>query len=123
MNIVPLLYLILSGGLMISGIVPPIGVINPFEGVGAVSGNVTPAGSRSKVVAIHQGVPVDSSLADINTGKFIIGGLTPGMYDIKITARTEGYGEIVLYDVTIEPNRTTEIGNIQLPESAEIGDL
>jgi hypothetical protein len=123
MNIVALLYLVLSGGLLISGIVPPIGVINPFEGAGAVSGNVTPPGSRSKIVAIHQGVPVDSSLADINTGKFIIGGLTPGLYDVKIMARTEGYGEILLYDVNIEPNRTTEIGIIQLPESAETDEL
>lgn len=120
MSVITMIVMLISGGILAGSILPPIGIINPFETTGTLTGIVYPAESRAKIVAIHQGVPVDSSLADIRTGKFILGGLPYGSYEIRVTARVDGYDDVMLHNVGIAPAGTTDIGRIELPQPVDM---
>ncbi|GEM_PF-2329230 len=123
MNFINTLNLLICFGIVMSYMTPPVGFVNSAERSSSITGIITPGEARSKIVVIQQGVPVDSSLADIQTGKFILGGLLPGTYDIRISARVDGYEEVMLNHVALAPGVNTDLGRIELPSRAEIYDL
>jgi len=123
MNIISIINLLILFGIVMSYMVPPVGFVDSVDRLSSITGIITPGEARSKIVAIQQGVPVDSSLADIQTGKFILGGLAPGTYDIRISARVDGYEDVTLNNVVLVPDVNTDLGKIELPRRVEIYDL
>jgi len=82
------------------------------QSTGGVKGKVrTPRGSGiagANVTATQKGVDVRSAKADSN-GDFVIAGLPSGRYNMVFDA--PGYSSGVLYNVEVNKNKTSDLGN------------
>jgi hypothetical protein len=81
---------------------------------GLISGTVLPLASQPEVLVIA-GTDTVGTLADPITGKFTVGGLANGSYQVKITP-IAGYKDSVINNVNVSLGQNTSIGIITLKQ-------
>lgn len=79
---------------------------------GLITGTVLPLDAHPEILAIS-GTDTVGTLADAVTGRFTIGGLGTGNYQLKIVP-VEGYNEVVLPNVSVTAGQQTDAGIIEL---------
>jgi len=79
---------------------------------GLITGTVMPLDAHPEIMAIS-GTDTIGTLTDAVTGRFTIGGLGTGNYQLKIVP-VEGYNEVVLPDVSVTVGQQTDVGRIEL---------
>ncbi|MDX1470114.1 MAG: carbohydrate-binding protein, partial [Flavobacteriaceae bacterium] len=81
---------------------------------GAISGSIDPAGIQTEITATKDNIVFLSTYADVD-GNFVIAGVEPGIYEVTITPDPESeFDPIVVSDVEVTLENTTEIGTIEL---------
>lgn len=85
---------------------------------GAISGSIEPADVQTEITATKDNVVFLSTFADAN-GNFVLAGVEPGIYEVTVTPDPASEFEpIVITDVEVTLENTTELGTIELDPDA-----
>ena len=79
---------------------------------GLISGTVLPLAAHPEVLVIS-GVDTVGTMADAVTGKFIVGGLSTGTYQVKIVP-VAGYQTAEINNVNVTAGQSTSLGQVTL---------
>jgi len=83
-------------------------------GNGAVKGTVSPVAATPAIYAINGMDTLGTAYPDNETGKFIIKGLSAGIFNITFEPST-GYQSLIKNDVTVKIGEVTDLGVISIP--------
>lgn len=97
-------------------ILQPVIRATPEAITGNIGGVISPAGVRTSVSAIEPatGESITTTVADEETGEFLLVGLEEGTYNVTAEASETGYETITQEDVTVTVGDTNEIGELDI---------
>jgi len=84
---------------------------------GNVSGKILQAEARAAVFAISDSDTVSTTFADLETGEFMLVGLTEGSYIVSVEAREEGFESVLFNSVEVTLGDSNSLGDIELESS------
>lgn len=80
---------------------------------GAINGNVVPVAAKPYVMAISAENDTLGTYADIETGFFLIKGIEPGTYQVKLEP-VDGFQEKTIEGVEVQLGNVTQLGEVTL---------
>ncbi|MEX0680506.1 MAG: DUF4382 domain-containing protein [Balneolales bacterium] len=81
---------------------------------GNIGGVIAPFEARAVVYALADGDTISTTHADVANGEFLLVGLEEGTYDVSVEPREEGFSGNRVDGVTVELDKTTDLGTIVL---------
>ncbi len=84
-----------------------------LEESGAIQGNYEPLDAAPWVYAIAGSDTLRSTLANAETGEFLLIGLTPGSYNLVAEPSNDEYSKVTIPGVQVQASDTTDVGTLQ----------
>lgn len=91
----------------------PVIRIARLEESGSIQGNYESLDAVPWVFAIAGSDTLRSTLADAETGEFLLIGLTPGSYNLVAVPSNDDYSKVTITGVQVQTSDTTDVGTIQ----------